>query len=184
MLLTFHTDAETDLILHAPFAQSARMVVAQQVPVAVAVSRWTDVDDLQAQAVVDQLLHRHGPGRRTCCPRSGASRWRLGEYYSERETPTPAWLLAGDTHAGARLVGLTDARHAAGDADAELVARWLDDGITPNGAHGRAFGQRGVRGFDLTFCAPNSVSLVRALRTDDVVAKAIADAHTTARGGD
>ncbi len=40
--------------------------------------------------------------------------------------------------------------------------------------------QRGVHGFDLTFCAPKSVSLVRALRTDDVVAKAIADAHTTA----
>jgi TrwC relaxase len=37
-----------------------------------------------------------------------------------------------------------------------------------------------VHGFDLTFCAPKSVSLVRALRTDDVVAKAIADGHTTA----
>jgi len=31
--------------------------------VAVAVSRWIDVDDLEAQAVVDQLLHRHRPGR-------------------------------------------------------------------------------------------------------------------------
>ena len=71
-------------------------------------------------------------------------------------------------------------QRAGGDADAELVARWLDDGIAPNGAHGRAFGERGVHGFDLTFCAPKSVSLVRALRTDDVVAKAIADAHTTA----
>ena len=79
-----------------------------------------------------------------------------------------------------QLVGLTDVQRAGGDADAEVVARWLDDGITPNGAHGRAFGQRGVHGFDLTFCAPKSVSLVRALRTDDVVAKAIADAHTTA----
>jgi len=37
-----------------------------------------------------------------------------------------------------------------------------------------------VHGFGLTFCAPKSVSLIRALRTDDVVAKAIADAHTTA----
>ena len=104
----------------------------------------------------------------------------LGEYYSERETRTPAWLLVGDTHTAAKLVGLTDVQRAGGDADRELVTRWLDDGITPNGAHGRAFGQRGVHGFDLTFCAPKSVSLVRALRTDDVVAKAIADAHTTA----
>jgi len=37
-----------------------------------------------------------------------------------------------------------------------------------------------VHGFDLTFCAPKSVSLVRALRTDDVVAKAIASGYTTA----
>jgi hypothetical protein len=104
----------------------------------------------------------------------------LGECYSERETRTPVWLLAGDTHTVATLVGLTDAQRVGGDADAELVAGWLDDGVTPNGARGRAFGERGVHGFDLTFCAPKSVSLVRALRTDDVVAKAIADAHTTA----
>jgi conjugative relaxase-like TrwC/TraI family protein len=104
----------------------------------------------------------------------------LGEYYSERETRTPVWLLAGDTRTVATLVGLTDAQRAGGDADAGLVARWLDDGIAPNGAHGRAFGERGVHGFDLTFCAPKSVSLVRSLRTDDVMAKAIADAHTTA----
>jgi conjugative relaxase-like TrwC/TraI family protein len=110
-------------------------------------------------------------------PRTGGG---LGEYYSERETRTPTWLLAGDTHTAARLAGLTDAQRAGGDANAELVAHWLDDGFTPKGVHGRAFGQSGVHGFDLTFCAPKSVSLVRALRTDDVVAKAIADAHTTA----
>jgi conjugative relaxase-like TrwC/TraI family protein len=104
----------------------------------------------------------------------------LGEYYSERETRTPVWLLAGDTRTVATLVGLNDVQRAGGDADAGLVASWLDDGITPSGGHGRAFGERGVHGFDQTFCAPKSVSLVRALRTDDVVAKAIADAHTIA----
>lgn len=105
----------------------------------------------------------------------------LGEYYSEHETRTPTWLLAGDTHTTARLIGLADARRVDGEADPGLVARWLDDGVAPNGAHGRAFGQRGVHGFDLTFCAPKSVSLVRALRgDDDVLSKAIADAHTTA----
>ena len=104
----------------------------------------------------------------------------LGEYYSEHETRTPSWLLVGDTHTAAKLVGLTDIKCVGEDACSELVARWLDDGITPNGAHGRAFGQHGVHGFDLTFCAPKSVSLVRALRTDDVVVKAIADAHTAA----
>jgi len=105
----------------------------------------------------------------------------LGEYYSEHETRTPTWLLAGDAHTVATLVGLADAQRAGGEADAQPVARWLDDGVTPNGAHGRAFGQRGVHGFDLTFCAPKSVSLVRALRgDDDVLSKAIADAHATA----
>jgi conjugative relaxase-like TrwC/TraI family protein len=105
----------------------------------------------------------------------------LGEYYTEHETRTPTWLLAGDTHTVATLVGLADVQRAGGVADAELVARWLDDGIAPNAAQGRAFGQRGVHGFDLTFCAPKSVSLVRALRgDDDVLSKAITDAHTTA----
>ena len=104
----------------------------------------------------------------------------LGEYYSERDTRTPTWLLSGDTHTVARLVGLTDNQRAGGDAGTELVARWLDDGIAPSGAHGRAFGARGVHGFDLTFCAPKSVSLVRALLSDDVVGKAIANAHTAA----
>ena len=105
----------------------------------------------------------------------------LGEYYSEHETRTPTWLLTGDTHTVAALVGLTDVQRAGGEAGAEAVARWLDDGIAPSAARGRALGQRGVHGFDLTFCAPKSVSLVRALRgDDDVLSKAIADAHTTA----
>ena len=34
----------------------------------------------------------------------------LGEYYSERETPPLAWLLVGDTHTVATLVGLTAAQ--------------------------------------------------------------------------
>jgi conjugative relaxase-like TrwC/TraI family protein len=104
----------------------------------------------------------------------------LGEYYSEHETRTPVWLLAGDTRTAATLVGLSDSQRAGGEADAGVVARWLDDGVTPNGSRGRALGARGVHGYDLTFCAPKSVSVIRALKADDVIAKAIADAHTTA----
>jgi conjugative relaxase-like TrwC/TraI family protein len=132
--------------------------------------RWSInyyIDTAQAAESASRDLARAGGG--------------LGEYYSERETRTPTWLLAGDTHTVATLVGLTDVQRAGGEADAELVARWLDDGAAPNGAQGRAFGQRGVHGFDLTFCAPKSVSLARALRgDDDVLSKAIADAQTTA----
>jgi conjugative relaxase-like TrwC/TraI family protein len=104
----------------------------------------------------------------------------LGEYYTEHDTRTPVWLCAGDTHTAAKLVGLTDIQRAGGEADLEVVARWLDEGVAPNGECGRAFGPRGVHGFDLTFCAPKSVSLIRALRGDDVDDKAIQNAHATA----
>ena len=67
--------------------------------------------------------------------------------------------MARDTHTVATLVGLTDVQRAGGEADAELVARWLDDdGAAPNRAHGRAFGERGVHGFDLTFCDAEAYS--------------------------
>jgi conjugative relaxase-like TrwC/TraI family protein len=104
----------------------------------------------------------------------------LGEYYSEHETRTPVWLLTGDTRQVAALTGLAEAQRTGGEADPAVVARWLDDGVAPNGARGRTFGVRGVHGFDLTFCAPKSVSLIRALRGDDVSIKATADAHATA----
>jgi hypothetical protein len=68
----------------------------------------------------------------------------LGEYYCEHETRTPVWLCAGDTHTAAALVGLTDVQRAGGDADAAAVAHWLDDGVAPNDARGRALGARGV----------------------------------------
>lgn len=104
----------------------------------------------------------------------------LGEYYSEHDTRAPVWLCAGDAQAAAQLVGLGGAQRAGGAADPDVVARWLDDGTAPNAARGRAFGRRAVHGFDLTFCAPKSVSLIRAVRGDDVIDKAVIDAHTTA----
>ena len=69
----------------------------------------------------------------------------LGEYYTEHDTRTPVWLCAGDTRTAAKFVGLTDIQRAGGEADTEVVARWLDNGLTPNGAHGRAFGARCAR---------------------------------------
>ena len=65
------------------------------------------------------------------------------------------------------------------DADTDIARGWLDDGRTPNGASGRAFTEKSVHGFDLTFSAPKSVSVIRAL-TDDVAEKVLAAAHTTA----
>jgi conjugative relaxase-like TrwC/TraI family protein len=106
----------------------------------------------------------------------------LAEYYSEGETREPIWVCVGDTETAAALVGLSPAQRAGGPADMEAVARWLDDGIAPNGAHGRAFNERSAHGFDLTFSAPKSVSMIRALGGDDVVSKAVEQAHNYAVG--
>jgi conjugative relaxase-like TrwC/TraI family protein len=100
----------------------------------------------------------------------------LGEYYSESDTRVPAWVVAGDTAAVGELTGLDAAALHGGFADSAVAARWLDDGITPNEARGRVFTAGSVHGFDLTFGAPKSVSLLRAL-TDDVGEKTMLAAH-------
>ena len=103
----------------------------------------------------------------------------LAEYYSVGETRIPTWLIVGDTHLIGQATGLTGAALDGGDADTEDVRIWLDDGQAPNGKTGREFTDRSVHGFDLTFAAPKSVSLIRAL-TDDIAEKVLATAHTRA----
>ena len=106
----------------------------------------------------------------------------LGEYYSESETRMPTWLVAGEEPIrAAELVGLTRGDALGGAADLDVVTRWLDDGMVPSREVGRAFRAGSVHGFDLTFCAPKSVSLLRAFG-DDVTDKAVADAHAYAIG--
>ena len=103
----------------------------------------------------------------------------LGEYYSEADTRVPTWVVSGDAAKVAELIGLGEAAVAGGFADGDVVTSWLDDGIAPNGLDGRAFNKASVHGFDLTFAAPKSVSLVRAL-TSDVNEKVVAEAHMRA----
>jgi conjugative relaxase-like TrwC/TraI family protein len=105
----------------------------------------------------------------------------LGEYYSEGDTRVPTWVVVGDKAAVAERTGLDGAALDGGSADTATAARWLDDGIAPNAAAGRAFGAGSVHGFDLTFAAPKSVSLVRAL-VGDVADKAVQVAHEKAVG--
>ncbi|WP_373145944.1 MobF family relaxase [Mycobacterium marinum] len=103
----------------------------------------------------------------------------LGEYYSEADTRVPTWIVSGDAARVAELTGLTGAAVAGGFADGQLATAWLDNGIAPNGAGGRALTKESVHGFDLTFAAPKSVSLVRAL-TSDINEKVVAEAHMRA----
>lgn len=103
----------------------------------------------------------------------------LGEYYSEGDTRVPTWVVVGDKSVIGEATGLDGAALDGGFADTETAARWLDDGVTPNGEAGRAFGTNGVHGFDLMFAAPKSVSLLRSL-TDDVAEKVMQNAHVKA----
>jgi conjugative relaxase-like TrwC/TraI family protein len=103
----------------------------------------------------------------------------LGEYYCEGDTRIPTWLVIGDKTAIAETTGLDGSALDGGDADTDTATTWLDAGVAPNGASGREFTDRSVHGFDLTFAAPKSVSLLRAL-TDDVAEKVMATAHTRA----
>lgn len=103
----------------------------------------------------------------------------LGEYYSERDTRQPVWLVSGDRQRVAELTGLSPEQCAGGDADSAAVTRWFNDGIAPNGAHGRAFRATDNHGFDVTFSVPKSVSLLRAFG-NDVTQKAVEDAANRA----
>ena len=103
----------------------------------------------------------------------------LAEYYSEGETRVPNWLVVGDKPLIAAATGLGCSALDGGNADTEHARVWLDYGRAPNGVAGREFTEKSVHGFDLTFSAPKSVSLIRAL-TDDIAEKVLATAHTQA----
>lgn len=103
----------------------------------------------------------------------------LGEYYTEGDTRVPTWLVVGDQQAVGERTGLGGGALDGGSADTATATRWLDDGIAPNGACGRAFTDTSVHGFDLVFAAPKSVSLLRAL-TDEMGEKVVQAAHLRA----
>jgi hypothetical protein len=61
------------------------------------VSRRNDVDDLQAQTVVDQLLHRYRTSRRERLPRSGAGRRRPWGVLLRTRNPHPGLAVGSAT---------------------------------------------------------------------------------------
>lgn len=126
----------------------------------------------------------------------------LGDYYSENETRVPTWMVTGDKQRVSELIGLSVEQLDGGIADTEVVARWSDDGVAPNGLSGRAFNdapppvdehgrpavdddgnelqsRQSVHAFDCTIAAPKSVSLTRAL-TDSTTEKIMGAAHRVA----
>jgi len=95
-------------------------------------------------------------------------RHALATYYSEAGEPPGAW--GGKQAAAWGLVG---------DVDPE-VFRSLMDGADPSGAPlGRRYGEESVRGYDITFSAPKSLSTLWALGDEHVAGESLA-AHDTA----
>jgi conjugative relaxase-like TrwC/TraI family protein len=119
----------------------------------------------------------------------------LGDYYAEQETRIPTWMVTGDAARVGELIGLSATELNGGVADLDVVERWSDDGVTPNGMRGRAFNdtatdlfdaegnpqqsRQSVHAFDCTIAAPKSVSLMRAL-TDSTTEKVMGAANKVA----
>lgn len=102
-------------------------------------------------------------------------------YYSEDGTrPAGAWIAARTDEQVAAVSEALGVDNGA-RVDGKDVRDWFNKALAPNGTKlGRAPKASGVPGFDLTFCAPKSVSLVWGL-TDDVGVRSLVDgAHQRA----
>lgn len=101
------------------------------------------------------------------------------DYYSEHSQVLPRVFI----HEGpAAEKGSTGASLGVADGailEANEVERWLVGGVTPDGTArlGRQFGESSVRGFDLTFSSPKSVSIIGEVTGDHETRAAIAEAH-------
>ncbi|MCF4007769.1 relaxase domain-containing protein [Corynebacterium uropygiale] len=102
-------------------------------------------------------------------------------YYSEDgRRPAEAWIVARSDEQAAAVSEFLGVKNGA-RVDGKHVRDWFNQALAPNGTKlGRAPKSSGVPGFDLTFCAPKSVSLVWGL-TDDAAVRALVDgAHQRA----
>ncbi|WP_257159627.1 MobF family relaxase [Corynebacterium cystitidis] len=63
----------------------------------------------------------------------------------------------------------------------KTVEDWFNKTVAPSGVKlGKALGDKGVPGFDLTFCAPKSVSLLWGMGADSSVRSIVDEAHQAA----
>lgn len=102
-------------------------------------------------------------------------------YYSEDGTkPATAWILA---RSGAQVRAVSDALGVEVGAvvDGDRVRDWFNKAVAPSGEKlGRAPKQSGVPGFDLTFCAPKSVSILWGVADDPALKQVVDQAHARA----
>lgn len=102
-------------------------------------------------------------------------------YYSEDgSAPARAWVVARSGDKAARVVAALGVEVGA-RVEGAGVRGWFNKAVAPSGVKlGRAPGVRGVPGFDLTFCAPKSVSVIWGLSQDAAVRRAVDVAHARA----
>lgn len=99
-------------------------------------------------------------------------------YYSEDgKQPASVWLRGEKLSEVSAFLGTTNGAVASG----KTVDDWFNKAVAPSGERlGKALGDKGVPGFDLTFCAPKSVSLLWAMGTDSDVRDIVDEAHQAA----
>ncbi|KAA8719787.1 MobF family relaxase [Corynebacterium phocae] len=102
-------------------------------------------------------------------------------YYSEAgSSPGRAWVVASTRESFAEVskrLGVVSGEFLRGGA----VQDWFNKVVAPSGERlGRAPGEKSVPGFDLTFCAPKSVSVLWGLSDDEAVRAVIDSAHNKA----
>lgn len=99
-------------------------------------------------------------------------------YYSEAgSAPAQAWVKSENAAGYARLLGVEQGQVLSGGE----VASWFNKVTSPKGQKlGRALREDGVPGFDLTFCAPKSVSVLWGLSGRDQVRAIVDQAHSVA----
>jgi hypothetical protein len=99
-----------------------------------------------------------------------------------RPEPRARRLLPGSRRAAGALVGSRSGRSRAGRHGDGCQLRAVLDGCHPSAGRplGRLFGDSSARGFDATFSAPKSVSVLWALRPDPWVRAEVLAAHDAA----
>ena len=102
-------------------------------------------------------------------------------YYSEDgRQPARAWI-AGATDSAVAVME-TDLGVSAGSVvDGKDVRRWFNEAVAPSGSKlAPRLKSNSVLGFDMTFCAPKSASMLWGLTDDPGVRDAVNDAHEKA----
>ena len=99
-------------------------------------------------------------------------------YYSEDgKQPASVWLRGENVAEVSAFLGTNNGAVASG----KTVDDWFNKAVAPSGKRlGKALGDKGVPGFDLTFCAPKSVSLLWAMGADSDVRGIVDEAHQEA----